>query len=38
MKLSLLICAAVALGMSASAAAGVLAGFRSPTENIKTRC
>jgi len=35
MKLSLLICTALALGISASAPAGVLPGFRSPTGNIK---
>lgn len=35
MKLSLLICAALAFGLSGSAAAGVLPGFHSPTGNIK---
>jgi hypothetical protein len=35
MKLPLLICAALALSISTSAAAGVLPGFRSPTGNIK---
>ena len=35
MKVSLLICATLALAMSASAAAGVLPGFRSPSGNIR---
>lgn len=35
MKLSLLIFAALALGVSASAAAGVLPGLQSPTGNIR---
>jgi hypothetical protein len=35
MKISLIICAALALGICASAGAGVLPGFHSPTGNIK---
>lgn len=35
MTLTLLICAVLALGLSASAAAGVFPGFHSPTGNIK---